>query len=172
MALDLALVRFHGQTAAESAFGALRQRAGSDAPWVNETCMVEHHPNGRMALRGTFAGHYLSVDEDDHLSQPGAAVGALTGGLIGTVFLGGPVGLAPGLVLGAAIGAERGKADEVEPEPDALVSELRAAVPKGSSAIVLLAEASHDGAELEALVRSVDDTPLAAAPPGHGASRA
>ncbi len=93
--------------------------------------------------------------------------------------------MAPGLVVGAAVGAERGKATEVETEPEALVEELRAAVPKGSSAIVLLAEASHvdamlaavdggraevvrrtiDGDELKALVASVDATPVASPGP-------
>ena len=173
MGLDLALVRFSGQTAASAAFGTMRDRVGGDAPWTHEVALVEHHHNGRIALRGTFAGHYVDVDEEDHLSQPGAATGALTGGLIGLVFLGG------------AIGAESGKATEVEAEPEALVEELRAAVPRGSSAIVLLAEAGHvdamlaaveggrgevvrrtiDGDELEALVASVGATPAASPGP-------
>ncbi len=185
MGLDLALVRFSGQTAASAAFGTMRDRVGPDAPWTHEVALVEHHHNGRIALRGTFAGHYVDVDEEDHVSQPGAAAGALTGGLIGLVFLGGPVGMAPGIVVGAAVGAERGKATEVEAEPEALVEELRAAVPKGSSAIVLLAESSHvdamlaavdggraevvrrtiDGDELEALVASVGETPAASSGP-------
>jgi uncharacterized membrane protein len=185
MGLDLALVRFGGQTAASAAFGTMRDRVGGDAPWTHEVALVEHHHNGRIALRGTFAGHYVDVDEEDHLSQPGAATGALTGGLIGLVFLGGPIGMAPGIVLGGAIGAESGKATEVEAEPEALVEELRAAVPRGSSAIVLLAEAGHvdamlaaveggrgevvrrtiDGDELEALVASVGTTPAASPGP-------
>ena len=82
MGLDLALVRFGGQTAASAAFGTMRDRVGGDAPWTHEVALVEHHHNGRIALRGTFAGHYVDVDEEDHLSQPGAATGALTGGLI------------------------------------------------------------------------------------------
>ncbi|HEY5144828.1 MAG TPA: DUF1269 domain-containing protein [Solirubrobacteraceae bacterium] len=188
MGLDLALVRYSGQTAASAAFGTMRDRVGGDAPWTHEVALVEHHHNGRIALRGTFAGHYVDVDEEDHLSQPGAAAGALTGGLIGLVFLGGPIGMAPGLVVGAAVGAEAGKATEVEAEPEALVEELRAEVPRGSSAIVLLAEAGHvdamlaaveggraevvrrtiDGDELDALVRSVDATPFASAGPQRG----
>lgn len=191
MPLDLALVRFQGQTAAESAFGTMRDRAGRDDPWTHEVALVERHHNGRIALRGTFAGHYVDVNEEDHLSQPGAAAGALTGGLLGVAFIG-PFGLAPGLVLGGAVGAEVATPDEVEAEPEALVEELRAAVPKGASAIVLLAEPSHvdamlealgergeevvrrrvDGDELRALVASVGDAPAASGGPKFGGDAA
>ncbi len=191
MGLDLALVRFNGQTAAESAFGAMRERGG-DAPWVHEVALVQRHHSGRIVLHGTFAGHYIDVNEDDHLSQPGAAVGALTGALLGIVFLGGPFGLAPGLVLGGLVGAERGKPDELEDEPEALVERLRATVPKGSSAIVLLAEPDHvdammalvseraesterrsiDGDELRSLIASVAGTPSASAGPTTGGDAA
>ncbi|HVP01474.1 MAG TPA: DUF1269 domain-containing protein [Solirubrobacteraceae bacterium] len=185
MSLDLALVCFHGQSAAAAAFGTMRDRAGADAAWTHEVALLEHHHNGRISLRGTFAGHYVDVDEADHLSQHGAATGALTGGVIGLLFLGGPIGMAPGIVVGAAIGAEGGKPDEVEFEPQALVEELRAAVPKGSSAIVLLAEPSHvdamletvdsdraevvrhtlAGEQLDALIASVGTTPAASSGP-------
>lgn len=155
MPLELALVRFKGRTAAESAFGTLRERAG-DAPWTHEAALIEHHHNDRIALHGTVAGHYVSVDEEDHLSQPGGAAGALTGGLIGIVFFGGPVGLAPGLVVGGAVGSQVARPDEVEDEPEALVEDLRTAVPKGSSAIVLVAEPAHVDDMLALLVEGAD----------------
>ncbi len=85
----------------------LRARA-PDAAWTHEAALVEHHGHkDQLSLHGTVAGHYVSLDESDHLSQPGAAKGAVAGGVIGTA-LGGPFGLAPGLVLGALVGAERG----------------------------------------------------------------
>jgi len=51
------------------------------------------------------------------------------------------VGIAVGLTLGAVVGSQAGKDSEVEAEPEALAEQLRAAVPRSSSAIVLIAEA-------------------------------
>lgn len=183
MGLELAIVRYPGQTAAESAFGTLRERAGREADWTHEVALVEHHRRDRLAIHGTIAGHFVDVDETDHLSQPGAAKGAAAGLLLGTL-LGGPIGLAPGVVIGAAVGGSAGHPDEVEDEPERLSADLRAAVPEGSSAIVLLAESDHveqmlsligDGAdivrraisdaELRDLERDVAGTPPASSGP-------
>lgn len=194
MGLELAIVRYRGQTAAESAFGTLRERAGGSAEWTHEVALVEHHRRDRLVIHGTIAGHFVDVDEMDHLSQPGAAKGAAAGMLLGTL-LAGPAGLAPGVVIGAAVGGSAGRPDEVEPEPELLSADLRAAVPQGSSAIVLLALPDHvdsmlalvgEGAdvtrrsltedELRAIESDVAKTPLAShgpdvdgeAQPGHG----
>jgi uncharacterized membrane protein len=152
MSLDLALIGFKGQSTAASEFGTLRDRAGNAAPWTSEVAIVEHHGNDRMSVRGTFASHYVDVEETDHVSQPRAAEGALTGAVVGVIF--GPPGLAAGLVLGGIAGAEAGKPTEVEPEPGPLIDELRAAVPSGHSAIALLAEPAHVDALLSALHES------------------
>jgi uncharacterized membrane protein len=152
MSLDLALVGFKGQSTAASVFGTLRDRVGSSTPWTNEVAIVEHHAHDRMSVRGTFASHYVNVDEADHFSGPGAAHGALTGVLLGAVF--GPPGWAAGLVLGATVGAETGKPTEVEREPERLIDELRNAVPSGHSAIALLADPSDVDAMLSALSES------------------
>jgi uncharacterized membrane protein len=152
MTLDLALVSFKGQSHAASVFGTLRDRAGSDTPWTNEVAIVEHHGNDRMSVRGTFGSRYVDVEETDHVSQPGAAEGALTGAVVGVIF--GPPGFAVGLVLGGITGAESGKPSEVEPEPELLINELRAAVPSGHSAIALLADPAHVDAMISALNES------------------
>ena len=151
MAMDIAIVTFHGQPAAASAFSVLRARA-PNADWTHEAALVEHHGHrDQLSLHGTVAGHYVSLDESDHISQPAAAKGAVAGGVIGTA-LGGPFGLAPGLVLGALFGAVAGRhPDESEAGFGTLSEQLRAAVPKGSSAIVVLADSAHAD-ELVALV--------------------
>ena len=77
MALELAVVTYPGQSGAESTFGTLRERAG-DVPWTHEVALVEHHHNDRIVVHGTVAGRFVSVSEDDHFSQPGAAKGAPT----------------------------------------------------------------------------------------------
>jgi uncharacterized membrane protein len=79
------------------------------------------------------------VDESDHVSQRGAGEGAVAGGLIGVLT--GPPGIAVGLLLGMIIGAERGPTSDTEAEPQALAEQLRAALPRSSSALVLIAAA-------------------------------
>ena len=149
MGLDLALIGFGGETMASSVFGTMRDRVGSDAAWPHEAAVVEHRSNGRMSIRGTFDGHYVDVDESDHLSQAGAARGALTGALIGAVL--GPPGWAAGFALGGTIGSQIARPTETETEPEGLVEELRDAVPRGHSAIALLAAPEHVDAMLAAL---------------------
>jgi uncharacterized membrane protein len=149
VSLDLALVSFKGQPTAASVFGTVRDRVGRDAPWTSEVAIVEHLGHGRMSVRGTFASHYVDVEESDHVSIPGAGEGALTGAVVGVAF--GPPGFAAGLVLGGIIGAETGKPTQVEQEPELLIKELREAVPSGHSAIALLAEPAHVDAMLSAL---------------------
>jgi uncharacterized membrane protein len=139
MRLDVALVSFPAQHGAISAFAA----SPSDAAWKQEVAFVERHRNGRVSVRGTFAGHYVDVDESDHTSEPGTVEGAMTGALVGAIFGLGLPSAAFGFVLGGAVGAVVGKPTEVEAEPETLVDELRAAVPKGGSAVVLLAAPEH-----------------------------
>ena len=82
MRLDAGLVSFKSQNGAVKAFSA----DSTDAPWRHEVAFVEHLHSGRMVVRGTFAGHYVDVNESDHVSEPGALEGALTGTLVGAVF--------------------------------------------------------------------------------------
>lgn len=149
MSTDLALVAFAGEPKASSVFGTMRDRVGADAPWVAEVAVVEHGRNGSMSIRGTFDGHYVDVEEGDHASQSGAVKGALTGALIGAA--GGPPGWAVGFALGGIIGGDLGRPTETEVEPEPLVEELRGAVPRGHSAIALLAAPEHVDAMLAAL---------------------
>lgn len=138
--LELAVVRFRGVRAAYEAFADARNEVGSDVPWVHKVGFVEHHENGKLLLRGVFAGHYVEVDETAHMSDKGAAEGATAGGLVG--LLGGPPGLAVGLVLGAIVGSQLAEPTETDPEPQVLVDQLREALPRSSSALVMVAPPS------------------------------
>lgn len=151
--LDLAIVTFRGESAAARTFGEMRAAVG-DVAWIHEIALVEHLPSDRMVVRGTFAGRYVDVDESDRFSETGSGRGALTGALLGAAV--GPAGFAAGLVLGAILGAETVTPTETEPEPRPLMDQLRSAVPKGHSAIVLLAAPEH----VEAMLAAVSD--------GHG----
>ncbi len=179
---ELAIVRFKGRETAEYAYGRMRERAG-DAPWTHEVALLEHHHNDHIELFGTVAGHYVTADETDHISQKGAAVGGIIGALLGVPL--GPPAFAAGLVAGGTVGALVWKPSDSAPEPHALVDRLRDAVPKGSSAIVLLAAAAHvddmltaigdeDGetartvltqAELDSIEQAVRDAPPASPGP-------
>jgi uncharacterized membrane protein len=88
-------------------------------------------------LRGTFAGHYVDVDEALHVSERGAAEGFAGGAVVGALL--GPPGFAAGMVVGAILGSQAGEPTEADPEPRLLVDQLRAAVPRSGSAIVLIA---------------------------------
>ena len=146
--MELAVARFNGRTAAEKAFGAMHARAG-DAPWTRDVALLDHHHNGHMTLLGTVAGHYVSADETDHLSQKGAAFGGIIGAVLGVPL--GPPAMAAGFVAGGVAGAEFAKPDETEAEPEALMNDLRSTVPKNSSAIVMIAPTDHVDAMLAAL---------------------
>jgi uncharacterized membrane protein len=139
MDLDFALVSFEGINSAAEEFAAARDRSGAGARWAHEVGFVEHHEDGHLVLRGTFAGHYVDVDEALHFSGRGAGEGWLVGAVIGV--LGGPPGLAAGSVLGVIIGSQVGTPTESDPEPQRLVDPLRSAVPRSGSAIVLIAAA-------------------------------
>jgi uncharacterized membrane protein len=158
MSLDLAVIGYEGEPTASSVFGTMRDSVGTDAPWTHEVEVVEHGRNNRMSIRGTFDGHYVDVEEGDHVSQGGAARGALTGALVGAVL--GPPGWAAGFALGGVIGGDVGRPTETEWEPEGLVEELRSAVPRGHSAIALLAAPEHVDAMLAALPEKPHDPVL------------
>ena len=136
--LELGLVRFRGGGSATEAFATARDRSGARAPWTREVGLVEHHHDGHLVLRGTFAGHYLDVDEALHVSQRGAAEGFAGGAVVGALL--GPPGFAAGMVVGAILGSQAGRPSEADAEPQLLVDQLRAVVPRSGSAIVLIAD--------------------------------
>ena len=150
MVPDFILLSFDGVNSAAEAFAAARDRSGPGAPWISEVGFVEHHENGHLVLRGTFAGHYVDTDEALHTSERGTGEGALAGAVVGTL-LAGPLGFAVGTVLGGTIGSQVGRASERDAEPEPLAERLRAAVPRAGSAIVLIAPAS----EVDELVAAV-----------------
>jgi uncharacterized membrane protein len=155
VAIDLALVRFRGGDTAVLRYADAKDRSAGDARWAREVGFVERHHSGHLLMRGTFAGHYVDVDEGDHVSQQGAAEGAVGAGLLGV--LGGPPGIALGLLLGGVVGAQFGPVSDDEAEPLELAEKLREAIPKSSSAIVLIAEAPDVDEMLAALGESAED---------------
>jgi uncharacterized membrane protein len=157
VSLDAAVIRYDGEGTAVLRYGDARDRLGRPRPrqeqpeWTQDVGFVERRHNGRLRLRGTFAGHYLDVDESDAVSEQGLREGGAVGGLIGV--LGGPPGIAVGILLGGVTGAQVGQHRETETEPEALADRVRTAVPPSSSAIVIVAPA----AEVDELVAALGD---------------
>ena len=151
MPLESLVVSFHGENAASVKFAEARDRAARGARWPNDVGLVEHFHSGRLLLRGMFAGHYLDIDELDHVSQKGAGEGALTGGLIGV--LAGPPGIAVGLLVGGLVGSQAGTPSDFETEPADLAERLRSGIPKGCSAVVLIGQ----DAEVDELVSALGE---------------
>jgi uncharacterized membrane protein len=149
VSLNFALAQFDGEGAAVESYANAKDRPGGELPWMRQVGFVEHHGNGKLVLRGMFAGHYVDVDEGRQVSQGGAAEGAIAGGLLGV--LAGPPGIAVGIVLGGVIGSGGRRSPETEAEPQLLADRLRTTVPPSSSAVVLIAAAPDVDEMLAAL---------------------
>lgn len=147
--MDVALVAFDGVDTAAEAFGAALDRSGPTSRWHKQVGLVERHQDGHLVLRGTFAGHYVDVDEASHTSEEGAAEGWKRGALAG--FLLTPAGFAVGSVLGAVIGSQEGEPSERETAPALLTDKLREALPSPGSGLVVVAEADLVEDMLQAL---------------------
>lgn len=184
-ALDLAIVAFERIEGAEHAYANVLEAAGQ-ASWIREIAFLEHHGHDRIVVRGTFAGHYVDIDDQADVIGRKTAEGVIAGAAVGALF--GPAGLAAGLVAGGSIGG-LAQADSAVPElRGAFFDAIRADVPEGSSAVMLLASPEHVDAmvtafasgngrlqrhsvsadEAQALRAAVAGTPLAAPPPGGG----
>ena len=100
-------------------------------------------------VRGTFAGHYLDVDDVEDAIGHDTAVGAVAGAVVGLAF--GPPGFAAGLVAGGIAGGVHESAVHAPQESGALFDEIRRDIPVGSSGIVALVSAEDSAALIDAL---------------------
>src|SRR3954469_23551523 len=125
MSLDLALLVFHHIEGAERAYASVLETSGR-GPWVHELAFVEHHRKDRIVVRGSVIGHYVDLDERGDVIGKRTTEGALTGAVAGLFF--GPMGLAVGMVGGAAVGglSEAGAAPQSH---GTMMDEVRAEVP-------------------------------------------
>jgi uncharacterized membrane protein len=147
-ARELTVLTFDHIEGAERAYADARGRANA-APWLREVVFVECHRHGRIVVRGTFAGHYLDVDDVADAIGHDTAVGAVAGAVVGLAF--GPPGFAAGLVAGGIAGGVHESAVHTPQESGALFDEIRRDIPEGSSGIVALVSADDSAALVEAL---------------------
>jgi uncharacterized membrane protein len=147
-ARELAVLTFDHIEGAERAYADARGRA-NDAPWLRDVLLVECHRHGRIVVRGTFAGHYLDVDDVADAIGHDTAVGAVAGAVVGLAF--GPPGFAVGLAAGGIAGGVHESTAHAPEEHGALFDEIRHDIPEGSSGIVALVSADDSAALIEAL---------------------
>lgn len=148
---DIAILTFPHVDGAERAYADARDD-DAGARWLQETAFVECHHKHRIAVRGTFAGRYLEVDDVGDAIGRETAEGAIAGAIVGLAF--GPPGLAVGLVSGGIIGgaAESG---HVQQPRGALYDEIRHDVPEGSSALLIYAAPE----DVDAMIAAFGDRP-------------
>jgi uncharacterized membrane protein len=147
-ARELAVLAFDHIEGAERAYAEARGRA-NDARWLREVVFVECHRHGRIVVRGTFAGHYLDVDDVADAIGHDTAVGAVAGAVVGLAF--GPPGIAVGFAAGGIAGGVHESASHRPEEDGALFDAIRHDIPEGSSGIVALVSADDSAALIEAL---------------------
>jgi uncharacterized membrane protein len=147
-ARELTVLTFDHIEGAERAYADARGRS-NDAPWLREVVFVECHRHGRIVVRGTFAGHYVDVDDVADAIGQDTAAGAVAGAVVGLAF--GPPGFAAGLVAGGIAGGVHESATHTPEESGALFDEIRRDIPEGSSGIVALVSADDSAALIEAL---------------------
>jgi uncharacterized membrane protein len=125
MSADLILLKFDDTYDAQSALGAVRALEEMRYLWLEDVAVVERHHSGRISTHTTHG----SVTE-------GTAWGSLTGGLVGLLF--GPVGFIAGILFGGGAGALIGRATKTTGMDADLLNEIKAALDKGTSALVLI----------------------------------
>ena len=118
--------------------------------WLREVAFVECHRHGRIVVRGTFAGHYLDVDDVADAIGHDTAVGTVAGAVVGLAF--GPPGVAVGLIAGGIAGGVRQSTHAPE-ERGALFDEIRRDIPEGASGLVALVGAGDTEALIDPLHR-------------------
>ena len=147
-AQELAVLSFDHIEGAERAYADARGRA-NDAPWLREVVFVECHRHDRIVVRGTFAGHYLDVDDVADAIGHDTAVGAVAGAVVGLAF--GPPGFAAGLVAGASRAACTNPPPTLRGRAGRCFDEIRRDIPQGSSGIVALTSSEDSAALIDAL---------------------
>lgn len=151
---DIAVLVFPKPNGAEQAYAHAIGRVRVPE-WAAEILFVEHHSRGRLVVRGTFAGHYLEVDDLGDAIGRDTAEGAIAGAVVGVLF--GPVGIAVGFVAGGVAGGVE-QAEDVAAPSGALFDQIRDEVPERSSALVIYAPPG----DVDAMIAAFPDAPRAA----------
>jgi uncharacterized membrane protein len=143
-AYEVGVLTFEGHESAERLVRTLRQ--GGTVHKGTEVAILEHTDGGRFSVH--------SYEEEATVGQH-VAGGAIIGGLLTSLLLG-PFGLIAGLVGGGIVGASIGGSHphELGMSPE-FTTKLKAALPKDSSAVLIIGDPDEVG-ELLGHVRAAD----------------
>jgi hypothetical protein len=132
----VAVAAFDHVAGADRAYAAA-EASDRGARWLRETTFVEFHRHGRTVVRGTFAGHYLDVDDAGAAMDHDLAVGPMAAAILGLV----------------AEAADRDtlEARDVAQLKGARLDAIRAELPDPSSALLVFAPADDVDAMVQAL---------------------
>ncbi len=134
---ELIVLRFTEPDAATTALRALQRDPAPHRRWVEEAAVLERHGNGRVSIRGTYAGYDSGGIGESDDRKAGIAVGGILGGLIG--LLAGPIGILVGLFAGATVGGVLGSLRGGDATERVVFDKIRKQMPRGSSALMLIA---------------------------------
>lgn len=134
---ELIVLRFPEPQGASNALAAL-QANRPHRRWVEEAAVVERHGSGRVSIRGTYAGYDSGGIAESDDAKAGVVFGALAGGVIG--LIGGPIGIIIGLVGGGTLGGLFAYLRGGDTSEGAVFEKIKKQLPRGSSALMLLAE--------------------------------
>ncbi len=139
MALKLGVIIHSGSGRAAEVLHGYEVLHPEDYEWTSNVGIVERHNSGRVTIYGAFGSDEFWNDEG---GKPlfGLSAGGVTGALIGA--LAGPAGMAAGGAVGSTLGGLLGAADE-EYSDQPVFDIIRSKLPKGSSALVLLADEGY-----------------------------
>jgi len=141
---EVGVLAFPDADAAGRVADGLRESNITDL--VNDISILQHQPDGR------FSVHAWSQETTRGAHM---ATGAVIGAIAGTLLLG-PFGPLLGLLGGGAVGASMGGRDPHDLGlSEDFVTELRASLPPGSSAVLVVGEPGEVG-ELMGRIRATD----------------
>ncbi|HXY71094.1 MAG TPA: DUF1269 domain-containing protein [Actinomycetota bacterium] len=147
-AYEVGVIVFADTDTADRVVDGLRQVGATHL--VNDISILEHHENGRFSVHDYAEGATKATK---------VGAGAIIGSVAGAIVLG-PFGLLAGLIGGGAVGATLGGRNPHDlglSEP--FVEELRASLPPGSSAVLIVGEPD----KVDELIGHVKSTDVVAA---------
>jgi hypothetical protein len=134
--MEICILKFEGSHEAEDALQALLDEQGDRNPWLHDIGMIARPLVGRVRIGATFPDGQSKTFREGDLATAVEALGAYTGYYVSSIA--GPLSMLAGAAnLGLAA---RARGEEAEGRLLHL-DELKKALPRDSSALVLIANA-------------------------------
>jgi uncharacterized membrane protein len=133
--MELCILKFEGSHGAEDALKVVTDAQADRNPWLHEVAMVARPLIGRVRIGATFPDGKSNTFHEGDLADAVSDMGAYTGYFISS--LAGPLGSMSRVLKGEAAGGQVGSEAE---ERLFHLTEIKKALPRDSSALVLIAD--------------------------------